>query len=210
LSDGKLQSKSYEIGFKNHGNTCYLNSSMQCIMGLDAVVTEVINSKHLLNNKVCEDGLLEAFSKLCFAYERRNRDLVDKEIKNVKFIMETRDNQFVGNEMQDASEYLGRFLDEIKEDVRKRSNPEESRPGLSSLVYGNFMHEKEEVMICCSCKTETKSRTSDTSLWCEITTSSSRTRNASLQQLLEESLAMETRTRRCRCVKVMWLQSLAS
>ena len=35
------------------------------------------------------------------------------------------------------------------------------------------------------------------SLWCEITTPASRTRSASLQQLLEESLAMETRTRRC-------------
>ena len=157
----------------------------------------------MLNFAVGENGLLEAFGKLCIAYEKRNSDLADKEIKNVKFIMETLDNQFVGNEMQKASEFLGRFLDEIKEDVKKRSNTvkdsydEESCPGLSSLVYGNFVHEKEEVLICCSCKTETKSRTSDMSLWCETYTSASRTRNASLQQLLEESLAMETRTRRC-------------
>ena len=60
---------------------------------------------------VCGDGLLEAFSKLCIAYAKRNSDLADKEIKNVKFIMGTLDNQFVGNEMQDASEFLGRFLD---------------------------------------------------------------------------------------------------
>ena len=117
--------------------------------------------------------------------------------------METLDNMFVGNKMQDASEFLGRFLDEIKEDVKKRSQTdkvvkfESSCPGVPGLVYNNFVHEKEEVMICCSCRTETKSRTSDMSIWCDITTSSNRTRSAALQQLLEESLAIETRTRRC-------------
>jgi len=201
--DKALQLKSHEIGFKNHGNTCYINSTMQCILGLDIVVTEVVNSKELLSNPVNDDGLLQAFSKLCIAYGERDRDWADKEIKKVKSIMETLDNMFVGNKMQDASEFLGRFLDEIKEDVKKRSQTdkvvefESSCPRMSGLVYNNFVHEKEEIMICCSCRTETKSRTSDMSTWCDITTSSNRTRSAALQQLLEESLAMETRIRRC-------------
>ena len=152
---------------------------------------------------VGDEGLLEAFRNLCRAYEERKRDWADKAVKNVKHIMETLDNQFVGSKMQDASEFLGIFLDELKEDVRKRSNTgkaasfEESSQGVSGLVYNNFVHEKEEVMICCRCKAETKSRTSDMSIWCDITISTSRTRAASLQQLLEESLATETRTRRC-------------
>jgi len=201
----------HEIGFRNHGNTCYINSCMQCMVGLKFVVTEAINSRQLLFEEVGDQGILVAFSEFCVAYTNMDRDCINKKIRKIKSVMETLDGQFIGSKMQDASEFLGRFLDEIKEDVIKYSmkSPLSNNVGSGSvrvevdLVYRNFMYEKEEVLVCCSCKAETKSCTSDMSLWCDVTTSMSRT--SSLQQLLEESFATEIRTRRCERCK--WEQS---
>merc|ERR1719347_2511315 len=171
----------HEIGFRNHGNTCYINSCMQFMVGLKFVVIEAINSRQLLCGQVGDKGILVAFSELCQAYGNMDRDDINKKLKSIKSVMEILDEQFVGSKMQDASEFLGRFLDEIKEDVIKYSikgplsNNESSVRVEVDLVYRNFMYEKEEALVCCSCKAETKSQTKDMSLWCDITTSMSRT-----------------------------------
>jgi len=191
----------HEIGFRNHGNTCYINSCMQCMIGLESLVIEAINSRQLLGSE--GGGLLDAFIEFCIAYTKTEKDRTDKELRNIKSVMEILDGQFIGNQMQDASEFLGRFLDEIKEDVLKCIRKgcerylEDHGHQETGLVYNNFVHEKEEVFICCRCNAESKATTSDMSMWCEITESKSRTRCISLQQLLEQSLAPEIRTRRC-------------
>jgi len=202
-------SSPHEIGFRNHGNTCYINSCMQFLVGLKFVLTEAINSRQLLCGEVGDNGILVAFSEFCQAYRNKDRDSINNKLKNIKSVMETLDGQFVGSKMQDASEFLGRFLDEIKEDVIKYSikgplGKNGSSVGVDfDLVFRNFMYEKEEALVCCSCRAETKSQTKDMSLWCDITTSVSR--SSSLQQLLELSFASEIRTRRCE--KCNWDQS---
>jgi len=202
-------SSPHEIGFRNHGNTCYINSCMQSMVGLKFVVTEAINSRQLLCGEVGDKGILAAFSEFCRAYGNIDRDGINKKLKNIKSVMEILDEQFVGSKMQDASEFLGRFLDEIKEDVIKYSikgplSKNESSRVEVDLVYRNFMYEKEEALVCCSCKAETKSLTKDMSLWCDITTTSL-SRTSSLQQLLESSFASEIRTRKCEMCN--WEQS---
>ena len=51
------------------------------------------------------------------AYSRGESGRVDREMKEVKLVMGTVDEQFAGNKMQDATEFLLRFLDEIKKDI---------------------------------------------------------------------------------------------
>jgi len=169
---------------------------MQMMVGLKFVVTEAINARQLLGSE--GGGLLGAFSEFCIAYTKTEKDRTDNEIRKIKSVMEVLTRQFIGDEMQDASEFLGKFLEVIKEDVLKSQRYLEDHGNQETgLVYNNFVHEKEEVLICCRCNAESKSTTSDMSMWCEITESKSRTRCISLQQLLEQSLATEIRTRRC-------------
>ena len=68
---------------------------------------------------VGDNGILVAFSEFCQAYRNMDKDGINKKLRNIKSVMETLDGQFVGSKMQDASEFLGKFLDEIKEDVIK-------------------------------------------------------------------------------------------
>ena len=147
---------------------------------------------------------MRSFSKLCMAYTRGERGWVDQGIKEVKVVMEILHKQFSGSKMQDASEFLGLFLDEMKEDVTRLSRSikvgrSNLSPELNCLVYDNFLHEKEELLVCSSCKAETRCRYSDMSMWCDTTCSNhqSRTRSVSIQSLFEQSLAKETRMRRC-------------
>ena len=40
------------LGFQNHGNTCYLNASLQALLGLPMLVTDALNLKYILDKKV--------------------------------------------------------------------------------------------------------------------------------------------------------------
>ena len=126
---------------------------------------------------------------------------VDREMKEIKVVMEALDEQFAGNEMQDATKFLGRFLDELKNDVsslwRSPKCVDEFSPELSFLAYNNFLYEKEESLVCCSCEAETRCRNRDMSMWCNTTSHKIKVRNVSIQSLVEQSMAKETRRRRC-------------
>lgn len=204
----------YLIGFKNYGNTCYLNACLQSLLGLQMFITDMMNftSEELAIDESGQHGLVQSFRKLCVAYSKGDGVIANEEMKMVKKVMEVLDKQFIGNSMQDASEFLSRFIDELNEDAQRLSRSldmekkgYEIEKGVdivfegSNQVIKNFQHEKEEVLVCHGCRAETKCRIRDMSMWCDTTCSSNmnRTRSMSLQQLLEQSLAKETRERRC-------------
>lgn len=119
-------------------------------------------------------------------------------------MMGTVDEQFAGNKMQDATEFLLRLLDEIKKDIRRimripKWTSDEFSSELSFLTYNTFLYEKEELLVCCSCEAETRCRNRDMSLWCNTTSPNNKNRvgNVSIQSLVEHSMAKETRLRRC-------------
>jgi len=203
---------SYLIGFKNYGNTCYLNACLQSLLGLDMFITDMMNitRQKLVIDESGQQGLVHSFCKLCMAYREGDGVISNEEMKMIKKVMEMLDKQFIGHNMQDASEFLSRFIDELNEDAKRltrslavRKEGYENEKGVDveekNEVIKYFQHEKEEVLVCHGCGAEAKCRVRDMSMWCDTTSSSNmnRTRSMSLQQLLEQSLAKETRERRC-------------
>ena len=43
--------KYLNLCLQNYGNTCYLNASLQCLLGLPMVVTDVLNSRQMVDMK---------------------------------------------------------------------------------------------------------------------------------------------------------------
>ena len=113
--DNSFSSKSM-FGFKNQGNTCYINSTIQMLLGLPALTDSLVKSDY---DKTSDCDLLRTFTRLCKIVKEGPKSEVNDEILRLKSVMEARDQQFVGKKMQDASEFLGRFLDELSEDFDK-------------------------------------------------------------------------------------------
>eukprot|EP00090_Calanus_glacialis_P004771 TRINITY_DN13579_c0_g1_i1.p1 TRINITY_DN13579_c0_g1~~TRINITY_DN13579_c0_g1_i1.p1 ORF type:complete len:874 (-),score=172.79 TRINITY_DN13579_c0_g1_i1:269-2890(-) len=200
----------HKIGFQNRGNTCYLNASLQALLGLPMVVTDATNIKYAvakLAPKIESSRLVLPFTSLCLAQSRGEVGRANRRVVDLKSDMELVDNQFAGNKMQDANEFLCRFMDELKgniqnlyEEVGDKSklvlkDDADTPHTLTNLVDTNFLYEREEQFACCSCGAKSQSRHTDVSFFCDL--SQSTLPCVPLQQLVQQTLAPEVRERRC-------------
>lgn len=200
----------HKIGFQNRGNTCYLNASLQALLGLPMVVADATNIKFAvakLSPKVDTSRLVLPFASLCHAQSNGEVQRANRRVQDLKYDMESVDSQFAGNKMQDANEFLCRFLDELKGNIENLygelgdktrltlDDDSGTTHTLTNLVETNFLYEREEEFTCCSCGKKSQSRHTDVSFFCDI--SQSTLSCVSLQKLLHQTFAPEVREKRC-------------
>ena len=99
-----------------------------------------------------------------FQSERRG-DLraADIAIKSLKSVMGTKDVAFKGSGMQDATEFFGLLLSEVRDSLEKQLRSSEQ-----NIIKSTFGFEMEEVLECTGCQDSSHKVKSDISMWCDV------------------------------------------
>lgn len=113
------------FGLKNRGNTCYLNTSIQCLSNITPLTEYFLNNNHVtdLNNRyfelkgksVKEIILTKEYSKLIKALWNTTTPI---EPKTFHELIQKYDDRFSGYEQQDAQESLSLILDYLHEGLK--------------------------------------------------------------------------------------------
>lgn len=107
-------------GLKNLGNTCYMNSMIQCLAGTSLLARIFLNGTYRkqinMQNKLGTQGVLaKAFGDLVSAlYSDQCTFLVPTTMKDVSGRLRS---EFAGTDQQDAQEFLTFMLDSLHEDL---------------------------------------------------------------------------------------------
>ena len=110
-------------GLTNLGNTCYMNSSLQCIFAIKELIKFFFTfyDESLLNkkNKLGTQGILtKAFMHLLLAM-KKNDDNKYYTPNLFKIALGISSSKFRDNEQEDAHEFINYFLDALHEDLNK-------------------------------------------------------------------------------------------
>ena len=109
------------LGLKNRGNTCYLNTSIQCLNNLELLSNYFLQNKHLdeIDKSFDKNQIAKEYSKLIHAIWSNT---VAIEPKSFHIIIQKYVEQFYGYDQQDSQESLSLIIDYLHESLKYTVN----------------------------------------------------------------------------------------
>ncbi|XP_045388475.1 ubiquitin carboxyl-terminal hydrolase 29 [Lemur catta] len=168
LRSNNTQEKLWK-GFPNLGNTCYMNAILQSLFAVPSFADDLL-MQGLPWEKIPSDSVIMSLSMLFALKNICDRQTQEELLVNVKNAISAVAEVFSGNMQNDAHEFLGQCLDQLKEDIKKlnsvlkterETGDENSSPrmyagnALTKLfvcpVVANFEFELQLSIICKAC-----------------------------------------------------------
>nr|CAD7263962.1 unnamed protein product [Timema shepardi] len=166
--DGEIESRGL-TGLKNLGNSCYMNSIIQCINNttplafyfVEGTYRDDINRSHKTRGEVVEEVAVVVRA----LWRGQFRSIACHDLKAVVGRLKS---SFQGVEQQDSHEFLTLLMDWLHEDLNKKSgaspikdpsiseNPEDAawnkfRSVNESLILTLFFGQQKSTVRCCKC-----------------------------------------------------------
>jgi ubiquitin C-terminal hydrolase len=127
------------VGLENLGNTCFMNTSLQCILHSDKFITRFLqyfeNNKPLRSIPICS-----AFLNLIENYNRKN-DKSSISPNELKSEIGRKHRCYSGYSQQDSQEFIRKLLDEISKEL----NIVTTKPAYKMLNANNEKKTKKEL-----------------------------------------------------------------
>ncbi|CAF4520375.1 unnamed protein product, partial [Rotaria socialis] len=157
---------SMPVGLSNPGNTCYMNSGLQCLAHAKPLTQFFLDdlTKDVSDGDICKDTEWNQFYTIgtvtgAYADLLRNLWLTEKNINlyssfrptHLKEIIGVQAARFATWDQQDAQEFMTFLLDEIHREL-KENNPNNSNTIIEELFFGKI----ESAITCLECQHEEK------------------------------------------------------
>lgn len=140
-------------GFRNIGNTCYINSALQCLIATEPLTNYFLNKEFLkilldkikdkeniINNSI-DDQNLKNYLHNSFAYQyfrlihvvwNNNREIIPS---SLKYLIGKKNDNFMGREQGDSQEFLNCLLDQIHEELKIKIVKDPNNDKFNDLKY---------------------------------------------------------------------------
>ncbi|EGR34476.1 hypothetical protein IMG5_010250 [Ichthyophthirius multifiliis] len=139
----------YKIGpgLRNLGNTCFMNSVLQCITHTPLLVNYLLSNLHACQKKQCIICVVQKHVKQCFSNNSNNIIAPSEIINNMKYI----NKNFRLGKQHDSHEFLRFLLEAMQKsyfiDIKKQKILEEQTP-IFNIFGGKLISQIQ----CFSCK----------------------------------------------------------
>lgn len=132
--NSKLDSKKGVVGIRNIGNTCYMNSVLQCLSNTKSLTDYVLDDPDGADGK-----LIRVYRDLLSRIWTNNDNYHPVDTTAFKSAFQRLSPRFVGYDQQDAQEFLRLLLDKLHMDVNRVKVKSRSAPDVDETLKDNAL-----------------------------------------------------------------------